>query len=388
MSVAVGWWAESHVSFGVTITPEVGFRYGGPKQEFGVTLTPEVGMAAVAHSRVGFGLSVQVSLGMGAASHSKASFGLVFTPYIAMRGPSAFQPVFPSEDLYPSNSLFPTPRSQQPGFGLSFSPSFGFAAAPKYARSFSVEVTAGLGFSAEERYSNGFGIELSPQVGMSGAERYYREFELTLTPEIGMDAVGNDGVDPVAFDAVTMSQQTTSTFSFNHTATAGASVLVSLVVQGNDTIASVTYDGSAMTLIGSQALNNNAGSGSQHLYVIHGVAGGSKQVTVNKPTGFGWVGAVAASYLNATTTGTVQKSYGNSGSASLSASAPGDGGRVVVSFANMGNRTFTPSGGTNRFSGSGLFPILTISDATTATNFTATSSSGTWAAMAVPLNPV
>ncbi|AHK12061.1 hypothetical protein SEA_AJAY_6 [Mycobacterium phage Ajay] len=193
----------------------------------------------------------------------------------------------------------------------------------------------------------------------------------------------------VDFDAVTMSQQATSTFSFNHTATAGASVLVSLVVQGSDTIASVTYDGSAMTLIGGQTLNNDPGQGSQHLYVIHGVAGGSKQVTVNKPTGFGWAGAVAASYLNATTTGTVQKSYGNSGSASLSASAPGDGGRVIVSFANIGNRTFTPSGGTNRFSGSGLFPILTISDATTATNFTATISSGawTWAAMAVPLDP-
>ncbi|ABQ86089.1 hypothetical protein PBI_TWEETY_20 [Mycobacterium phage Tweety] len=65
MSVAVGWWAESHVSFGVTITPEVGFRYGGPKQEFGVTLTPEIGMSAVAHNRASFGLSVPVSLGMG-----------------------------------------------------------------------------------------------------------------------------------------------------------------------------------------------------------------------------------------------------------------------------------------------------------------------------------
>ncbi|APC43518.1 minor tail protein [Mycobacterium phage SuperGrey] len=388
MSVAVGWWAESHVSFGVTITPEVGFHYGGPKQEFGVTLTPEIGMSAVAHNRASFGLSVPVSLGMAAASHSKASFGLVFAPYIAMRGPAAFEPVFPSEDLYPSVSLFPTPRAQTPGFGLSFTPSLGFEAAPKFARSFGIELDPQVGMGTALGFTKGFGLELSPQVGMSGAERYYREFELTLTPGIGMDAVGNDGVDPVAFDAVTMSQQATSTFSFNHTATSGASVLVSLVVQGSDTIASVTYDGSAMTLIGSQALNNNAGEGSQHLYVIHGVAGGSKQVTVNKPTGFGWVGAVAASYLNATTTGTVQKSYGNSGSASLSASAPGDGGRVVVSFANMGNRTFTPSGGTNRFSGSGLFPILTISDATTATNFTATSSSGTWAAMAVPLNPV
>ncbi|QDM57404.1 hypothetical protein SEA_MAHAVRAT_20 [Mycobacterium phage Mahavrat] len=387
MSVAVGWWAESHVSFGVTLTPELGFHYGGPKQEFGVTVTPTVGMAAVPHSRVGFGLSVPVSLGMSAASHSKASFGLVFTPYIAMRGPSAFQPVFPSEDLYPSHSLFPTPRSQQPGFGMTLSPALGFGASVGYARSFGVEVDPALGFSAAERYSSGFGVELTPQIGMAGAERYHREFALSFAPTIGMDAVGNDGVDPVAFDAASAVSASTADFTFAHTAAAGAAVIVPVLITGSGgSMVGVTYGGSAMTLVGSVDLNNTAAQGTLFLYYINGVTGGSQTVSVDK-NGFTWVRAAAVSYLNVGSYSGFNSTYG-SGTAVSHPATPSPGGMVVEALGVRSNIAITPSGGTNRANANNTGGSMAISDSASAVTFAATlGASDTWASAYVVLNP-
>ncbi|QFG04748.1 minor tail protein [Mycobacterium phage Doug] len=387
MSVAVGWWAESHVSFGVTLTPEVGFHYGGPKREFGVTLTPEVGMAAVAHNRVGFGLSVPISLGMGAASHSKASFGLVFAPYIAMRGPSAFQPVFPSEDLYPSNSLFPTPRSQQPGFGLSFSPSFGFAAAPKYARSFSVEVTAGLGFSAEERYSNGFGIELSPQIGMSGAERYYREFGLELTPSIGMDGEGNNGV-MAQYDAIgTGAGGFGSVSAFSFTAAAGADVFVVICHDRSGAFTgAVSYGGVAMNLVTSAAHNNSAGNGGVSVYRLAGAGSGSAK-TVSVGSGSGWMIANAVSFTDVrpSVSASINTGSGSVASQSVTLSAPV--GLQVFSGGNGGGPTTTFSGFTgvtNRYNVKQTGGILAINTVSTSGSVSA-STNNPWAAVFIDL---
>ncbi|ACY39902.1 gp20 [Mycobacterium phage Ardmore] len=387
MSVAVGWWAESHVSFGVTLTPEVGFHYGGPKQEFGVTIAPEIGMSAVAHSRVGFGLSVPVSLGMGAASHSKASFGLVFAPYIAMRGPAAFEPVFPSEDLYPSVSLFPTPRAQSPGFGLSFTPSLGFEAAPKFVRSFGIELDPQVGMGTALGFTKGFGLELSPQVGMSGAERYYREFELTFAPEIGMDAVGNDGVDPVAFDAASAVNAGTADFTYSHTATAGAAVVVAVVLTGaGGSMVSVTYGGVAMTSVGSVDLDNTAAQGTLFLYFINDVPGGAQTIAIDKG-GFTWCRSAAVSYLNVGSYGAFNSAYGSGTTVSHPATSVA-GGMVVQALGVRNNVTITPSGGTTRANASNTGGSMSMSDSTSSTTFAATlASSNTWASAYIVLNP-
>ncbi|QKO03208.1 hypothetical protein SEA_AWESOMESAUCE_21 [Mycobacterium phage Awesomesauce] len=391
MSVAVGWWAESHVSFGITLTPELGFHYGGPKQEFGVTVTPTIGMAAVPHSRVGFGLSVPVSLGMSAASHSKASFGLVLTPYIAMRGPAAFEPVFPSEDLYPSNSLFPTPRSQQPGFGMTLSPALGFGASVGYARSFGVEVDPALGFSAAERYSSGFGVELAPQIGMAGAERYYREFGLELSPAIGMDAVGNDGVDPVAFDAATESNGSLGDITFSHTAAAGADVFVVVNQDRNATgVTGVTCGGVAMTALGSVLHNNAASNGRLYLFRLAGAGDGSSKSIVVSRAGTAWYQAHAVSLLNVGSVGTLTSVFGTGTSLSQSVTVPAGGLALqVFGTGGAGGATLTVnSGATNRLSSSTSGNATASSTASTSGTVSATSNnSRPWSGLALPINP-
>ncbi|AEK09116.1 minor tail protein [Mycobacterium phage Ibhubesi] len=389
--MAVGWWAESHVSFGVTLTPELGFHYGGPKQEFGVTVTPTVGMAAVPHSRVGFGLSVPVSLGMSAASHSKASFGLVFTPYIAMRGIAAFEPVFPSEDLYPSNSLFPTPRSQQPGFGMTLSPTLGFGASVGYARSFGVEVDPALGFSAAERYSSGFGIELAPQIGMTAAERYYREFGIEFTPTIGMEAVGNDGVDPVAFDAATAAADSLGNITFNHTAANGADVFV---IVTSDRAATgptgITVGGAAMTPVGSVAHNNNSSNGQLWIYRLAGAGNGTSKSIAVTVSGIAWYIAHAVSLLNVGSVGTLASTFGSG--TSLSQAVTVQPGGVVLQVFSTGGASGTTitvnSGATNRRNSAGSGGALATNTAAASGTVSATAAaSSPWSGLALPINP-
>ncbi|AIM50962.1 minor tail protein [Mycobacterium phage Modragons] len=388
--MAVGWWAESHVSFGVTITPEVGFHYGGPKQEFGVTVTPEVGMAAVAHSRVGFGLSVPISLGMEAASHSKASFGLVFSPYIAMRGPAAFVPVFPAEDLYPSVSLFPTPRAQSPGFGLSFVPSFGFEAAPKFVRSFGIEVDPQVGMGTALGFTKGFGLELSPQIGMSGAERYYREFELTFAPAIGMDAEGNDGVDPVAFDASTAAAESLGSITFSHTAAAGADVYVVVSSDRSSSVTGVTCAGNAMTLVGTVSHNNSSSNGQLWIYRRSGAGTGSSLSITVSISGVAWYVAHAVSLLNVGSVGSLASTFGSGTSLSQSVTVP-SGGLVLQAFATGGangtSLTIT-SGATNRRNSATSGGAMATNTASSSGTVSATAAgSRPWSGLALPINP-
>ncbi|APC46603.1 hypothetical protein SEA_GERALT_20 [Mycobacterium phage Geralt] len=387
MSVAVGWWAESHVSFGVTLTPEVGFHYGGPKREFGVTLTPEVGMAAVAHNRVGFGLSVPISLGMGAASHSKASFGLVLTPYIAMRGPAAFEPVFPSEDLYPSVSLFPTPRAQSPGFGLSFTPSLGFEAAPKFARSFGIELDPQVGMGTALGFAKGFGLELFPQVGMSGAERYYREFGLELTLAIGMGGEGNNGV-MAQYDAIgTGAGGFGSVSAFSFTAAAGADVFVVICQDRSGAFTgAVSYGGVAMNLVTSAAHNNSAGNGGVSVYRLAGAGSGSAK-TVSVGSGSGWMIANAVSFTDVrpSVSASINTGSGSVASQSVTLSAPV--GLQVFSGGNAGGPTTTFSGFTgvtNRYNVKQTGGILAINTVSTSGSVSA-STNNPWAAVFIDL---
>lgn len=103
-----GWWAEIHASFGLTLSPTLGFSpEGNADTAFGLSLTPSIGMAASGTSGV-----------------SEASFGLSFTPQIGMG----------------------TPRSAD--FAVSLTPQIGMAAGERYARSFGLSFTPQVGMAA------------------------------------------------------------------------------------------------------------------------------------------------------------------------------------------------------------------------------------------------
>ncbi|AID58843.1 minor tail protein [Mycobacterium phage Gaia] len=382
----IGWWAERHVGFTVELSPQVGFVYGGPSQEFGIILSPEVGMSAVSHSRATFGLELSPAIGASASSHSVASFGLTLDPYIAMRGPGSFTPLFPSENLFPSYQLFPTPRSQRPGFGLSLSPSLGFSAEVGYSREFSLTVTPELGMSAAERYSSGFGVEVTPQIGMQASERYAREFTVEVSPTIGMDAVGNNGVDPVEFDAASIVNFSTADFTYTHTATAGAAVVVAVLVTGNGTMNGVTYGGTPMSSMGSVSVNNNAATGTLWLYFLDNVPGGMQDIDIDK-NGFGWCRSAASSYLNVDSCSMVDGAYGSSITANHPATST-PGGMVVYSVGITNNSAISLSGGNTRANASNTGGSLLVGDSIPDATFSATfASSQAWASGYVVLSP-
>ncbi|UCR74397.1 minor tail protein [Mycobacterium phage Ritam007] len=382
-----GWWAEVHAHFGVTVIPELGFVYGGPSHDFGLVLSPDVGMSGVARNTAGFGLELPTAIGMSGGGKSVASFGLQLNPYIAMREPSNFTPVFPSEDLYPSNSLFPTPRSQSPGFGVSLVPEVGFGSAVRYGREFELVLSPMVGMAATERYSSGFDLEVTPQVGMSAVEHYAREFNLSLTPTVGMDGVGVNGVTPVAFDAASSVNFSTADYTYDHTASAGSSVVVAVLVAGNNTVNGVTYGGAAMTPKGSVYLNNTATQGALWFYFIDDVAGGAQTVAIDK-NGFSWSRSVALSYRNVGSCSSLVGAYGSGTSVSQAATNV-PGGMVVQAMGIVNNSVITPSGGTVRANASNTGGSIAASDSSSSSvTFTATiAASNTWASAYVVLSP-
>lgn len=191
----------------------------------------------------------------------------------------------------------------------------------------------------------------------------------------------------VEFDAASTVNFSTGDFSFTHSATAGAAVIV-MVVTTNDasTMNGVTYGGAAMTLWGSVPLNNVASNGTLWFYRLDGVAGGSQTVAVDK-NGFQWVRAQATSYKNVASFGTLQTAYGSGTSLSHAATSVTNG-MVIQAFGLRENSVITPSGGTNRANASNTGGSMCVSDSVSSVTFTATlASTSTWASAYGVLNP-
>jgi hypothetical protein len=213
----------------------------------------------------------------------------------------------------------------------------------------------------------------------------------TVTPSVSATPHISSG--PL-FDAVGAGASSTSVgISWSHTATAGAHVFVAVSTgTSSAAISSVTYGGTAMTVLGSIANNNNSTQGITYLYHLAAVTGGAQTVTVSNShpmTGN------SVSYTGVTSVGTPQTVFGSTSPFTQSVTCS-TGQIILQSFGQtgyaLGNSDITAySGGTGRyrFPGTGASqPSLTISDATASTTFTATATSGNtnYAGIAVVLS--
>lgn len=197
--------------------------------------------------------------------------------------------------------------------------------------------------------------------------------------------------------------------SWTHTATAGAYVVAAVAI-GSDwnylpatPSATVTYGGTAMTLLGSVAMNNTGTAGIVALYGLANAPGGAKTVTVTGAISGAAIDNIAGntvSYTNVANAATVTNNYGTTTSMSVSATGV-TAGRVVNALAcnaqpaTYGQLTFTSYSGTSRSVNtpqvSSQEVALLIGDSGTvgSISFTATETGGTygWGGLAVQLLP-
>ena len=215
----------------------------------------------------------------------------------------------------------------------------------------------------------------------------------------GTGAAESYGIPP-SFDAVGVGYngEAVATFSFNHTAAAGAYLIVDIDNWGDNyyypanQVSTVTYNGVAMTKLIEIGHGNAVGAGRLARFGLANCPGGTRQVTVTFPQATNYVTAGSVSYTGVASVGTSVTTYGTAAPMAQNV-IPANAQRIVQAFGlNTATTIMAPSGGTNRGTGghlkSGTYDSgLSISDATTTTNFTATAtSSGYWAAIATPLN--
>lgn len=204
----------------------------------------------------------------------------------------------------------------------------------------------------------------------------------------GYGAPESYGVAPV-FDAVgTGFTGNTQNFTFSHIAVEHAYVIVDIAVRDGPTVSTATYGGLPMTFLGSQVINT-IGNGILVRYGLADVAPGTKTVAIGLSAA-AYVTACSVSYLNVANVSTMGKITGTGAPIAYNVTTVLTPAQVLVeAFAcRQAASLLTPSGGVNRFNSgdfdSGTFySDLSISDATAATNFTATGTTvGNWAGIA------
>jgi hypothetical protein len=227
--------------------------------------------------------------------------------------------------------------------------------------------------------------------------KFNESFSSVVSAKVrGTDTWPATGSSVVAFDAVTNGfvGNLNSTHSFAHTAAANAYVLLFVSYDRGASLVSATYDGTAFTLLGSQA---NSYGGMIYVYGISALTSGQKTISVTRSVA-GHAYVTAVSYTGVASVGTVIKSAGASNSSTSGPVTPPLNGLVVNCLGhgqiNIGVLQSNPIGGTNRFMGSGAQVTLqgasqNISDSSTPTTFSGTlSGSVPWGSITVPLNAV
>lgn len=198
---------------------------------------------------------------------------------------------------------------------------------------------------------------------------------------------------PPAFDAMgNGTQAQAASWTYSHTATAGAYVIAELTFDRAATVNSLTYGGTAMTLLGTVNHNNTSAKGFTRLYGLANAPGGAQTVAVSLSDGSGWAVSNTFSYTGVASVGTVQTVFGLGTSLAQSVSRIA-GQRIVQAFGHgesaTGNGFTSPSGGTNRWNQNSNVgsASATFSDAVANTNFAAScASSCNWAGIALVLS--
>jgi hypothetical protein len=167
----------------------------------------------------------------------------------------------------------------------------------------------------------------------------------------------------IAFDsALTATTQnvTTSTNTISFTNTAGNLVIVGVVRRDTgDVVTSVSYGGSAMTLVDKQGPIGGSGSGTyQYVYYLNSPATGANNIVVTSGSTGSDVKVAAVSYSGAATNSTVKNaSNKNTGSAATSLT-----GTITPTVSNTWGVMFTYNNSGTFSAGSGSTARGTLSD--------------------------
>jgi hypothetical protein len=195
------------------------------------------------------------------------------------------------------------------------------------------------------------------------------------TPAVSSSVAIGAAVTVPTFDAVGDATNLAqgASISWNHTATAGAQVLLFCDIQGNvRTITSVTYGSLAMTPQGSVNLNNNVGNGTFYLYSLSGAPGGSQTVTVTF-NGAANAAGNTVSYTGVNNVGTLSTTYGSSTVPSQALTCSTNQ-MIVQAFGDVTTPLSAVSGGTPRgaiVTGNTTSVSVGIQDSTASTTFSA-----------------
>jgi hypothetical protein len=173
-----------------------------------------------------------------------------------------------------------------------------------------------------------------------------------------------------------------SSFTYSHTATAGAFVLIDVVTDRGAAVNSLTYGGTSVTLIGTQPWNAYSANSLLSRYGIANVSGGTATIAGTLSTGALWGACGSVSYKNVKS---IAFSRGLvSGSGTPSQSVIINPGQMAVGSIVTTASPGTYGGGTTRYSTTGGDLSLAMIDSSASTTFTDTAS-GTWGSLATIL---
>lgn len=207
------------------------------------------------------------------------------------------------------------------------------------------KVNTGTGTFANRR------ITVIPFPSVDGT-RASGSFDLNASSSLSLGMTGV-GINRPVFDAAaTQVSNSATSLTWTHTATAGATVLVALTRGPAGSGGSATYDGNAMSYVGSIAANNTPGSyATTYLFAASNVAGGAKTVVASWTTAATGA-ACSVSYTGVAGLGQVTVGYGSSATPTQTVAATHNDGRLLVcaqSINGGGSGTITGvSGGTQR----------------------------------------
>lgn len=200
--------------------------------------------------------------------------------------------------------------------------------------------------------------------------------------QVGSPVVGHH----VLFDAVSGPVSSLFTaISISHTATAGAYVVLDVVVERAGAPTSPKYDGNDMTLLGSVNLNNTSSNGTLYRYGIASVSGGAKLVTAGAPGGY--YSASVVSLNEVLSVGSTTSTFGVGVELSRSSVTCPEGGLVLHAFGqgSAGALLTSVSGGTNRVNTYASYSGLTVNTSMTTGAFAGTATGKTlnaWGSLA------
>lgn len=194
------------------------------------------------------------------------------------------------------------------------------------------------------------------------------------------------GLKPVVtFDAVGGSDYATGTINWSHTAAPGAYVLVAVSAYYVGAVTGATYDGAAMTLLGTKYRSDNSTYGATAVYGITDATGGTKTITVTRTGAYAMFGT-SVSYLRVGSVLGISPEFG-SGVTLSQASSPFMTVECEAVQVFGSSNALTPSGGTSRFNGGSTGAYLSMLDSTAATTFTATQTAAYWSGITLVLRP-